>query len=233
MDASYFGGDNYVDHDAQSAAEHPAIVARVRAMAAPPARVLEVGCATGGLVHALRVAGYDAVGADFSSWAVERARERLGGLHAFEWNADAAPPAAELASRGPFDVLVLWVTLEHFRDPWAALAALAPLAAPRAQLLIKTTNADSLTHRIFGRDWEGHFDWTHHGVELVGAQSLRTQLPVLGWRIAALTTEQVWDSNADPTHATLRDWHASDARFRQLLAERDLGDLVTVTAVRA
>jgi hypothetical protein len=42
----------------------------------------------------------------------------------------------------------------------------------------------------------------------------------------------VWDGNADPTHATLREWWASDARFRRLLTERDLGDLITCVATR-
>ena len=233
VDAEYFGGDNYVDHEAESAAEHPAIVALVEGFVPRGARVLEVGCATGGLVAALREAGFAAVGADFSAWAVAEARTRLGGAHAFQWDVSAGPAPAELLAHGPFDALVFWVTLEHFSDPWSALRALSPMAAPGARLFIKTTNADSLTHRIFGADWEGYFDWTHLGVDTVGVRSLRAELPALGWTIEQLATEQLWDSNADATHQTLRDWHAHDARFRQLLTERDLGDLVTLVARRA
>jgi hypothetical protein len=89
-----------------------------------------------------------------------------------------------------------------------------------------------LTRQLFGRDWEGRFDPTHFGVEQVGVRSLRERLPALGWRIESLTTERIWDGCADPTHATLREWWAADARFRRLLAERDLGDLIHCVAVR-
>lgn len=231
VDAAYFGGGNYVDHEAESAGEHPAVVRLLKSHGAGP-RVLEIGCATGGLVAALRAAGFDAVGADFSEWAVGQATARLGGAHAWQWNVERDPAPAALAGRGPFDALVLWVTLEHFRAPWAALAALAPLCAPGARLFIKTTNADSLTHQLFGGDWEGFYDWTHHGVSEVGVRSLRERLPALGWRVRACATELVWDGSADPLHATVREWHTHDARFRRLLVERELGDLVTVVAER-
>ena len=232
VDAAYFEGDNYVDHEAESAGEHGAIVGLLRAHGAGR-RVLEVGCATGGLVSALAATGFDAVGADISAWAVERAEKRLGPGRAWQWDAEREAPPAELTARGPFDTLVLWVTLEHFHDPFKVLAALNTLCARDARLFIKTTNADSLAHWLHGDDWEGHFDWTHHGVNAVGVRSLRAQLPALGWRIIELRTDQVWDGSADPLHSTVREWYAQDARFRALLAARNLGDLVTVVAERA
>ena len=232
VDASYFQGDNYVDHDAQSAGD-AADVLRLLNAHAVRGRVLEVGCATGSLVRAMRNAGWDAVGADFSEWAIDEARQRLGGEHAWVWNVDLGAAPAALAARGPFDAVVLWVTLEHFREPWNALAAVTPYLASGARLFIKTTNADSLTRVLFGGDWEGHFDWTHHGVEAVGVRTLRERLPALGWRIRSLVTERIWDGSADPTHATLRDWWDADARFRALVVSKELGDLVTVVAERA
>ncbi|MFQ5668584.1 MAG: hypothetical protein ACE5I7_19435, partial [Candidatus Binatia bacterium] len=80
--------------------------------------------------------------------------------------------------------------------------------------------------------WEGYFDATHHGIDQVSARRLRDELPQLGWRIQHLSTHRVWDSDADPTRATLREWWAGDARFRRLLTERDLGDLITCVAVK-
>jgi hypothetical protein len=35
------------------------------------------------------------------------------------------------------------------------------------------------------------------------------------------------------SRATLREWWAIDARFRRLLAERELGDIITCAAVKA
>ena len=78
----------------------------------------------------------------------------------------------------------------------------------------------------------GYFDWTHLGVDQVSARTLRGGLERIGWRVELLETTVVWDGNADPTHATLREWFASDARFRRLLVERDLGDLISCVATK-
>jgi len=230
IDADYYRGDVYADHEAQS--EAPRIVELLRRHGARPP-LLEVGCATGGLLAALDGARFgDSFGVDVSAWAIARATERLGPGRAFASDPERAPLPEALAARGPFATLVLWAVLEHFASPFDALAALSAHAAPGALLVVNTANADGLARFLHGRDWEGHFDWSHAGVESVGARSLRETLPRLGWRIVSLATDQVWDASPDDAHAALRDaWHA-DARFRRLLAERDLGDFVTCVARR-
>jgi hypothetical protein len=77
-----------------------------------------------------------------------------------------------------------------------------------------------------------YFDSTHHGVDQITVKSLREELPRLGWKVSELATRLIWDADADPTRATLRQWWAADARFRRLLAERELGDFITCVAVR-
>ena len=103
--------------------------------------------------------------------------------------------------------------------PWYdSLAwALIPLVAASVLdelLLLHTTNRGSLTRSLFGRDWEGYFDWTHLGVDRVSVESLTLELPRRGWTIEHLHTHLVWTVCADPTHATLREWYAADARFQ-------------------
>jgi SAM-dependent methyltransferase len=232
IDRDYFEGDNYVDHEAQSAGEAADILGWLRRYgAAGPA--LEVGCATGNVLLALEEAGIPAFGLDISEWAVERANQRLGRERAWVCDVGTAgsggfPPAIQ--AQAPFRTLVLWSVFEHFQDPFATLERLGRLAAPGATLLLQTTNAESLTHALFGPDWEGYFDWTHLGIDRVGVRSLREGLPRLGWRIEHLHTHLLWTGSADPTHAALRDGYALDARFRRLLAERDLGDLILIVA---
>ena len=111
------------------------------------------------------------------------------------------------------------------------LAKLTGCARPGTVLLIMTANAHSLSHALFGPDWEGYFDWTHFGVDRITVKSLREELPRLGWRVSELTTRLLWDADADPTRATLRQWWAADARFRRLLVKRELGDFITCVAV--
>jgi hypothetical protein len=232
VDASYYSGEDYVDYEAESEAVHQEVVALARAHGARgPA--LEVGCATGGTLSALRDEGIDAYGIDFSEWAVDRARERVGADRVWRCDVERDPLPDAAVSRAPFRLLVLASVFEHFSRPFDVLERLTVLTPPGATLLLITSNADSLTHRIFGRDWEGYFDWTHRGVDGVTADSIRGGLPKLGWQLRDLRTWHVWDGSEDPTHATLRDWHAADARLRTLLAERELGDFITCVAVRA
>ena len=231
VDESYYSGGNYVDHEAQSAGDHAQILALLKRHGAR-LPVLEIGCATGGLLAVLEAAGLPGLGLDASRWAIERARERLGEGHAWVCDLERDPLPAAIKDRGPFGALVLASVLEHFADPFGVLAALSAVTVPGTILVVTTTNADSLAHRLFGAEWEGYFDGTHLGVDLVSVKSLRETLPRLGWRIATLETHGVWDGSADPTRATLREWWAADARFRRLLAERDLGDLLTCVAVK-
>jgi len=227
----YFEGDNYVDHEAQSAADHGEIVRLLQTHGAR-APVLEVGCATGGLLAALDAAGLPSVGLDVSEWAVARAAERLGPGRAWVCDVEKGELPAAVTAQRPFGTLVLAAVLEHFRDPFAVLARLTPLAARGTVLVVITTNRDSLSQMLFGAQWEGHFDWTHRSVEQISVKVLRAELPARGWRIEELTTNLVWDISADPTRATLREWWAADARFRRLLAESELGDIITCVAVK-
>jgi len=228
----YFEGENYVDHEAQSAADHLEIVRLLRAHGAR-APVLEIGCATGGLLAALDAEGLTGVGVDISEWAIARAAERLGPGRTWVCDFEKDELPAAITARRPFGTLVLAAVLEHFHEPFAVLARLTPFAAPGTVLVISTTNRDSLSQMLFGSEWEGHFDWTHRSVDQISARTLRAELPALGWRIERLTTDLVWDISADPTRATVREWWATDARFRRLLAERELGDIVTCVAVKA
>ncbi len=229
--AAYFSGANYVDHEAESAGDHAQIVELLRRHGAR-GPVLDVGCATGGLLAALDAAGLPSIGMDVSGWAVSRARERLGPGRAWVCDVEGDPLPAEVKAQSPFGAIVLAAVIEHFRDPFSVLTTLTAVAAPGAVLVITTTNAEGLSHMLFGPQWEGYFDWTHRSVDLLSVRSLREELPRLGWRVSELSTHHLWDAAADPTRATLREWWAVDARFRRLLVERELGDFITCVAVR-
>ena len=230
-DAQYFQGDNYVNHKLQSIGEHARVIELMRQHGANDP-VLEIGCATGGLLEELDKKRIQSYGLDISEWAVEKAQEKLGPDRVWLCDAEAKSYPEALLRHGPFGTLVLWAVFEHFRNPFGVLENLTRFVRLGSTLLINTTNANSLCHTIFGPEWEGFFDWTHLGVEHVRVATIERELPRIGWRIAYLATHQAWDGNADPTHATLREWWAVDARFRRLLVEHDLGDLITCVAVK-
>jgi 2-polyprenyl-3-methyl-5-hydroxy-6-metoxy-1,4-benzoquinol methylase len=231
VDERYFCGEDYVDYEVESAHTQQQMLDLIRrhGLTGP---ILEIGCATGTTLAALRGAGYEAVGLDFSQWAVERARARVGDA-AWMCDVEHEPWPAAATANGPFNCFVMAAVLEHFTQPRDVLQQLTAYAAPGAGLVITTTNASSLTHRVLGSDWEGYFDWTHRGVDAITPSSLRQWLRDLGWTTRELRTWHLWDGSTDPTHATLRDWHAADARLRALLVERELGDFIACVAVRA
>jgi 2-polyprenyl-3-methyl-5-hydroxy-6-metoxy-1,4-benzoquinol methylase len=229
IDGDYFNRDTYEDYEAQSAGDHERVLSLLELHRAR-GPVLEIGCATGGLLQAMAAHGYTAVGLDVSAWAVARAAER--GQRAWVGDIEGGAVPDEILGLRPFGTLMMWAVLEHLRDPVAALEMLSGWTSRGGRLFINTTNADSLSHFVFGGQWEGHFDWTHRSVDLVSVRFLREQLTRLGWRIERMETHLVWDGNADPTHATLREWYCADARFRRLIAERELGDLITCVAVK-
>ena len=231
VDKSYYYGDDYVDYAEQSQGDHAMVLRLLREFDAS-GPLLEVGCATGQLLAGLARDGYEVSGVDFSEWAVEQAAIALGPGRAFRADVESEgfPPA--IVDRAPFGAVILWMVLEHFREPFAAIAALRAITRAGSVVFVYTTNADSLSHRIFGADWEGYFDWTHHGIDRVSVRTLGAAFAPPDWTVVRLTTETFWAGDADPVAATLREWHAADARFRRLLAERDLGDFVLCVAVR-
>ena len=228
---AYYSGDDYQNYEEESRAVQSEVTSLLARNAPRGGAVLDVGCATGDVLAALQTAGWKPTGVDVSEWAVNRARTRLGDV-VFQGDVNARGTPDEVRARGPFDAIVLANVLEHFSDPAAVLAGVAALAAPDACLIILTTNADSLSHRLFGGDWEGPFDWTHRSVDLVSASWLRTTLVSQGWRVAELETWHYWHAGDDPAYTMFRDWLGADARFRLMLGERDLGDLVRCVAVR-
>ena len=229
--SDYFQGSNYVDYESDSAAGRRDAVALIEAHPFE-GTALEIGCATGALLLELQRLGIPAMGVDFSEWAVEQARGRVGADRVFVADVERQGLPEPIVREAPFGAIVLHAVLEHFGDPLSVLERLTALTRPGSRIFITTTNADSLCHRLFGPDWEGYFDGTHRGVDRVSVEVLRQWLTKLGWRIERLDTTLIWDGSADPDHATLRDWWGADARFRALVAEKDLGDLLTCVATR-
>ena len=197
----YFEGGNYVDHAAETVGQSERILALI-ADSSAVGPVLEVGCATGSFLEALGRRGIDGYGVDISEWAVARASETLGAGRVFRCDAELDPLPAELIAKAPFRTLILWAVFEHFRDPFRVLAKLSELAAPGAVLLLNTTNADSLCHRVFGQEWEGYFNGSHYGIDQVSVASVRRELAAMGWRIERMKTDTL--GTGAPTRCTRR-----------------------------
>jgi SAM-dependent methyltransferase len=123
-------------------------------------RMLDVGCGSGELLARMSSRGWKCWGIDFSTAAVQRAKER-------------APAAVvtcatieNAAFNNNFDLITVSHLIEHLPNPVAALQKLASLLASGGRLMIALPNRGSLEARLFGSRWLGweiprhltHFD---------------------------------------------------------------------------
>jgi SAM-dependent methyltransferase len=110
---------------------------RIAERAAPTARILDIGCASGGLLDVLRRRGFRSLhGVDAAPACVEQVR-RMG--------LDATRAVlSQLSSAGikrPFDVIVVSHVLEHVVDLSGLMASVKKLLAPDGLIYAETPDA--------------------------------------------------------------------------------------------
>lgn len=119
----------------------------VRVDHAPGRRLLDVGCATGGFLHAAKQDGWDGVGLELSTEAVQIARKEFG-LNVIEGDVDS-----QELQQGSYDLVTCWHVIEHLVDPFAALCRIRELVTPQGFLFIELPNWNSLGRRIKQARW--------------------------------------------------------------------------------
>ena len=107
------------------------------------AKVLDVGCGTGAWLRVMSSFGAMPHGIDISATAVAacRAAVPMADLH-------CAPAEPLPWPDGVFDFVTCLGSLEHFRDPLAALRDMVRVAKPDARVLLLVPNADFLTRKL-------------------------------------------------------------------------------------
>ena len=99
-------------------------------------QILDIGCATGSLLHMLKQTGYhNVLGVDPSPACAERAQE-LYGIQVLTGSVFDLPAAVE-----PFDFLILLGVLEHIRDLAAAVTSLSNLLTAHGQVYVGVPDA--------------------------------------------------------------------------------------------
>lgn len=111
-------------------------------------RLLDVGAGNGAFLLQARSAGWEVVGIEPDSAAVEAAR--LAGL-------DVRPGGIQCLANEPesVDVITINHVIEHVHDPRAVLSEAFRLLRSGGVLYLDTPNVDSYGHRRFGCHWRG------------------------------------------------------------------------------
>jgi len=124
-------------------------LALVQEFRPPPARLLDVGCATGLFIREAHQAGYQVTGLEASEWAVARARERCGRaatiVSGFLEKTDLPPQS--------FDVITAWDVLEHVSRPTEIAQRLRGWLADDGWLFLNVPDIESRIARLMGKRW--------------------------------------------------------------------------------
>ncbi len=154
-----------------------------RFVAEPHGRLLEIGCAAGFFLDEARARGWSPTGVEVSRFAATFARDELG-LDVVCGNvADG-----NFADR-EFEAGAILNTLEHLRDPLAALRELWRVLRPGSPLLVAVPNLESLSSRLMGSRWF-EFKPREH-LYYFTPETLAVMLAAAGFRVASTRSTTV------------------------------------------
>lgn len=148
---------------------------------AGPGRLLDVGSGRGEILDSFARLGWETVGIEPGRAVAEAVRARGHDVLA----EDFASAPIELE----FDLVVFSHSLEHMRDPRAALEKARGLLAPGGRIFVATPNAGGALSRIFGENW-WQLDAPRHLVVL-SRSGLRSIAARAGLRVLRMHTHSV------------------------------------------
>jgi SAM-dependent methyltransferase len=142
-----------------------------------PGEALDVGCATGSVLTALRGRGWHVRGVEVNAEVAARTRTRTG-IDVFAGDlVDARYPD------DAFDLVTFWDVLEHLPDPRRTLEEAARISKTGATLVLTLPNPGSLEACLFGPCWAG-WDMPRH-LWVFPRRALERLLAETGWRVRA------------------------------------------------
>lgn len=113
-----------------------------RLLESKDARILDIGCANGGLLQRFREAGFtNLVGVDPSTVCVANARSR--GVEAWQGSLSALPRDV-----GACDLVILNSVLEHVLDVKGAIRAMASVCCPTGKLFLQVPDAAAYADHV-------------------------------------------------------------------------------------
>jgi SAM-dependent methyltransferase len=215
-DSATATGSGVSQYDAARLSATAADIAR--ALPSRAASILDAGCATGGLLTALREQGFTAVaGLDPSPRCAAACRER--GFEAYVGSVASAP-----AHMPKFDCVVFSHVLEHVYDIPAFFVAARRLLAPGGYLYLETPDASRYADYLYAPFQEFNTEHINH----FSAKALENTARHFGFQ-TALVEQKVLQTAADTLYPAVfglfREGGGS-ADERQIVCDQELGSKI-------
>ncbi len=139
-------------------------------------RLLDVGCATGEFLSAMRLQE------DWELYGVEP-NARVASIASHNTGANVFIGTLEQAqfAKDYFDVVTMWDVLEHVYNPQKTLDEIFRILKPDGLLIIRVPNGSSFQAKIFGKFWAG-LDAPRH-LYVFSLKTLSTMLSRSGFEI--------------------------------------------------
>jgi len=147
-------------------------------LAAPPGRLLDVGCYTGVFMKLAAREGWDVTGVELSVWAAAIARQSGGGP------VFSRPLEESGLEAQSFDVISLWDVIEHLSHPAAMLKNVHRLLKTGGIVAVSTHRMDSPAARLLGRRYPFLMDMhlVHFSRPTLNRMLQECGFEVLAWR---------------------------------------------------
>jgi SAM-dependent methyltransferase len=152
-------------------------------------RALDVGCATGALLAALRDSGWEPQGVEISEAQARYGEER----HRLPIYAGTLESAAFPSAR--FDLVHASHLIEHLNSPASFLDEAARVLAPGGLLVLTTPNIDGFQARLLGSEWRSAI---YDHLYLFSMRTLRELLESRGFTIVRSATWGGWARGLRP-----------------------------------
>ena len=111
-------------------------------------RLLDIGCGTGTRLPTFELLGWESEGLEISQKAANIGQQEGYKIHNGTLDTFDAP-------KNHYDAIYLNNVFEHFLDPKSSLDKISALLKPGGQLSLVVPNANSLTFKLFKKDWFG------------------------------------------------------------------------------
>lgn len=151
----YFTGDaeldGYMDYDFEkemAKKSYLKYLSQMKKYLSGPAKIFEIGCATGFFMQLIKENGMSVSGIDISEYAVKKAVEK--GLDAVCRSVD---DLREDECQGDFDAVAMLDVVEHVKKPQEMFAKVNKMLKKDGLVVFLTPDSGSLWARLWGKNW--------------------------------------------------------------------------------